>query len=76
MNFEDWIKSQIEYEHLLRKYGDTIFIKHNGEYQRFELRLASKAFDKDKPKSTKDELTRDWVSESHINEALKLNNLG
>lgn len=46
MKFEDWIKTQVEYEHLLRKYGDTIFIKHNGEYQRFEVRLASKAFDK------------------------------
>lgn len=76
MKFEDWIRSQVEYEHLLRKYGDTIFIKHNGEYQRFDVRLASKAFDKDRPKSTKNGLTRDWVSESHINEALKLNNLG
>ena len=53
VKFEDWIKTQFEYEHLLRKYGDTIFIKHNGEYQRFEVRLASKAFDKDKPKDRK-----------------------
>jgi hypothetical protein len=60
MNFEDWIRSQVEYEHLLRKYGDTIFIKHNGEYQRFELRLVSKAFDKDKPKESNN---IDWVEE-------------
>lgn len=65
MKFEDWIKSQFEYEHLLRKYGDTIFIKHNGEYQRFEVRLASKAFDKDKPKES---LNRDWVEEIEKNE--------
>ena len=60
VKFEDWIKSQVEYEHLLRKYGDTIFIKHNGEYQRFEVRLASKAFDKDKPKSSRCNKTIDW----------------
>lgn len=60
MKFEDWIKTQVEYEHLLRKYGDTIFIKHNGEYQRFEVRLASKAFDKDKPKSNRCNKTIDW----------------
>lgn len=58
MNFEDWIKSQIEYDHLLIKYGDTIFIKHNGKYQRFEVRLASKAFDKDKPKESNNV---DWI---------------
>lgn len=60
MKFEEWIKSQVEYEHLLRKYGDTIFIKHNGEYQRFEVRLASKAFDKDKPRES---LNVDWIEE-------------
>lgn len=60
MNFEDWIKSQVEYEHLLRKYGDTIFIKHNGEYQRFEVRLAGKAFDKNKPKESNN---IDWIED-------------
>lgn len=60
MKFEGWIKSQVEYEHLLRKYGDTIFIKHNGEYQRFEVRLAGKAFDKDKAEESNN---IDWVEE-------------
>lgn len=61
MKFEDWIKLQTqEYQHLLSKYGDTIFIKHNGEYQRFEVRLASKAFDKDKPKESNNV---DWIEE-------------
>ena len=60
MKFEDWLKSQVEYEHLLRKYGDTIFIKHNGEYQRFEVRLASKVFDMDKPKES---LNVDWIED-------------
>ena len=60
VKFEDWIKSQVEYEHLLRKYGDTIFIKHNGEYQRFEVRLASKAFDKDKAEESNNV---DWIED-------------
>jgi len=60
MSFEDWIKSQVEYEHLLRKYGNTMFIKHNGEYQRFEVRLASKAFDKDKAEESNNV---DWIED-------------
>lgn len=60
MKFEDWIKSQVEYEHLLRKYGDTMFIKHNGEYQRLEVRLASKAFDKDKAEESNNV---DWIED-------------
>lgn len=60
MNFEDWIRTQVEYGHLLRKYGDTIFIKHNGEYQRFDVRLASKAFDKDKAEESNNV---DWIED-------------
>lgn len=60
MKFEDWLRSQPEYEHILRKYGDMVFIKHQGEYQRFEVRLAHKAYDKDKPKES---TNRDWVEE-------------
>ena len=52
MKFEDWLRLQPEQEHLLRKYGDMVFIKHQGEYQRFEVRLAHKAFCKDKPKES------------------------
>lgn len=58
MKFEDWLRSQTEYDHLLRKYGDMVFIKHQGEYQRFEVRLAQKAYDKDKPKES---LNVDWI---------------
>ena len=58
MKFEDWLRSQNEYDHLLRKYGDMVFIKHQGEYQRFEVRLAQKAYDKDKPKES---LNVDWI---------------
>ena len=58
MNFEDWLRLQPEYEHLLRKYGDMVSIKHQGEYQRFEVRLAHKAYDKDK---LKESLNVDWI---------------
>lgn len=60
MKFEDWLRSQPEFDHLQCKYGDMIFIKHQGEYQRFEVRLAQKAYDKDKPKES---TNRDWVEE-------------
>lgn len=60
MSFEDWLRSQSEYEHLLRKYGEMVFIKHQGDYQRFEVRLAHKAYFKDRSKESNN---LDWIEE-------------